>query len=103
MTVGCACRILPISDRTVGEMQKPVEWTNPVIQCRITGFEYLLHDRLCRGRYFDLGSISYASFYEGGQRAWTVFTSFIFGALYRKICYNFSRSVMVLLNFINKI
>ena len=48
-------------------MQNPVEWKNPVIQCRITGFEYLLHDRLCRGRYFDLGSISYASFYEGGQ------------------------------------
>lgn len=49
----------------------------------------------------DLGSISYASFYEGGQIAWTVFTSFIFGALYREKCYNSSRSVMVLLNLIN--
>lgn len=60
MTVGCACRILPISDRTVGEMQNPVEWKNPAIHRRITGFESLLYDRLCRGRYSDLGSIFHA-------------------------------------------
>ena len=60
--VSCACRIPSPSDGAEWKMQNPVEWKNPAIHRRITGFESLLYDRLCRGRYSDLGSIFHCNF-----------------------------------------
>ena len=61
--VRCSCRVPSLSDGEGWQMQNPVDLKNPAIHRRITGFESLLYDRLCRGRYSDLGSISHALLY----------------------------------------
>ena len=77
------------------EIQNPVEWKNPAIQqYRIAGFD-ILHNRPCRGRYFDLGSISFASLHEGDKRLVLFQPPSIWGQLYKGLYYSFSRSVII--------